>query len=522
MVGDIAVGIIIVSGPTPDLQFSDSERQKVLAEVQNGLSWYASQYPLSDITWNYDIHSVQVDAQPGTKPDKEALWRDPAMVKLGYQGNFAGVYDYVQHIRTSLNSRWTYVGYFTKYPLDWFAYATLGGPRLVMQYANDGWGPDNIDRVFAHETGHIFQAPDEYSSSNCNCGGAFGIFDKPNGNCQLCAPNGGVDCIMRTNSWAHCTWTPWHFGVEEVTWSDDALLPNPDHAYGISGSPALAVYNGKLYCVRQGRGDSGWTWYATYDGTTWSDDALLPNPDHAYGISGSPALAVYNGKLYCVRQGRDDSGWTWYATYDGTTWSDDALLPNPDHAYGISGSPALAVYNGKLYCVRQGRGDSGWTWYATYDGTTWSDDALLPNPDHAYGISGSPALAVYNGKLYCVRQGRGDSGWTWYATYDGTTWSDDALLPNPDHAYGISGSPALAVYNGKLYCVRQGRGDSGWTWCATYDGTTWSDDALLPNPDHAYGISGSPALAVYNGKLYCVRQGRDDSGWTWYATKITV
>lgn len=213
MTGNIAVGIVIVSGPTADLQFSADETQNVVADVQNGLGWHAAQSPAAHITWVYDIQSVQVDVAPGGGTDQEALWRDPAMVKLGYQGNWQGVIDYVEHIRTQLGTQWTYAGFFTKYPVDWFAYATLGGPRLVMQYANDGWGPENIDRVFAHETGHIFQAPDEYAASQCDCGGSWGIYDKPNGNCELCAPGGGVDCIMRSNSWAYCPWTPLHYGI---------------------------------------------------------------------------------------------------------------------------------------------------------------------------------------------------------------------------------------------------------------------------------------------------------------------
>ena len=81
-----------------------------------------------------------------------------------------------------------------------------------MHYLNDNWGPDNIDRVFAHETGHVFGAPDEYASSSCGCGGSHGFFGKPNGNCENCATGGGVDCIMRANSWAMCGLTPFHLG----------------------------------------------------------------------------------------------------------------------------------------------------------------------------------------------------------------------------------------------------------------------------------------------------------------------
>lgn len=143
MTGKIAVGIIIVSGPTADLQFSTQETQKVIAEVQNGLGWRAAQNPAANITWIYDIHSVQVNVNPGGGGDKEALWRDPAMVQPGYQGNWQGVIDYINHIKTQYDTDWTYFGYFTKYPLDHFAYASLGGPRLVMQYENDDWGARN-------------------------------------------------------------------------------------------------------------------------------------------------------------------------------------------------------------------------------------------------------------------------------------------------------------------------------------------------------------------------------------------
>ncbi|AYG69037.1 MULTISPECIES: sialidase family protein [unclassified Rhizobium] len=298
-------------------------------------------------------------------------------------------------------------------------------------------------------------------------------------------------------------------------WAIDALVPDSSNAFGLSNTPAVAVYRNKLYCVRQGRGGSGWVWCATFDGNSWSADELIKDQDNAYGISGSPALAVFRDKLYCVRQGRDSSGWVWCATFDGNSWSDDRLIPSNDDAYGISGSPALAVFNDRLYCVHQGRGDSGWLWCATFDGNSWSADQLIPSADSAYGLSGSPALAVYNGKLYCARQGRENSGWVWCASFDGSTWSNDQLIPTPGNAYGVSDSPALAVFQNKLYCLRQGRGGSGWIWGATFDGNTWTNDRLIPSPDNAYGISASPALVVYNNQLYCFHQGRHDDGWLW-------
>jgi hypothetical protein len=227
--GTVAVGIIIVEGPTADLKFSDAERIKVVAEVQNGLSFYATANPVAGISFAYDIQvvTVAIPADPNAA-DLEALWRDPAMGALGFSADWAGVTAYVEDIRNRFGTRWTYCGFFTKYPLGWFAYASIGGPRLVMQYANDGWGPDNIDRVFAHETGHIFGCPDEYASSNCNCGGAWGRFGIANGNCENCASGGGVQCLMKGNTFAVCGYTPSHLG-----WAPQLLVRN--YGYNAGG-----------------------------------------------------------------------------------------------------------------------------------------------------------------------------------------------------------------------------------------------------------------------------------------------
>lgn len=219
LTGSVAVGVVIVEGPTPDLKFSTAERTKVVAEVQNGLGWLATQNP-SGVTFKYDIKVVSLSVRPG--PDdldfnaKERRWRDPAMRDLGYGTGMAGVRAYAEANRSALGTDWTFVAFFTKYPVAWFAYASIGGPRLVMHYENDGWGPDNIDRVFAHETGHIFGAPDEYAASGCNCGGSWGYHGRPNANCANCASGGGVDCLMKGNSWRMCVHTPYHLGFPLV------------------------------------------------------------------------------------------------------------------------------------------------------------------------------------------------------------------------------------------------------------------------------------------------------------------
>ncbi|HEX8159497.1 MAG TPA: hypothetical protein VF526_19095 [Solirubrobacteraceae bacterium] len=214
LMGSVALGVVIVNGPTPATQFTAAEQTKIVAEVQAGAAWLAAFNWWAGVSFNYDIRPVNIATQPNaTASDNESRFRDPAVGALGFQANWNGVFDYINWLRTNRHTQWTYCVFFVKgYPVDHFAYASIGGPRIVMEYANDGWGPDNIDRVFAHESGHIFGCPDEYSSSGCTCGGSWGRFGEPNTNCENCAGAAGTGCLMRANEWLMCGATKRHLG----------------------------------------------------------------------------------------------------------------------------------------------------------------------------------------------------------------------------------------------------------------------------------------------------------------------
>jgi hypothetical protein len=218
LAGRIAVGIIMVSGPGKRA-LGKRQQIKIAAEVQNGLSWLGAQSPAKDVTWVHDNHHLTVNVPQAIGPTGddnkfyehfEKPWRDAALAQLGFRGGPPGVKDYLKALKRSKSADSAYCAFFTLYRLNYFAYCT--GPYLMMHYKNDGWGTNNIDRVFAHESGHVFGAPDEYKESECTCKSRFGLLRKPNLNCEGCAPNGGVKCIMKGNDWAMCSLTPYHFG----------------------------------------------------------------------------------------------------------------------------------------------------------------------------------------------------------------------------------------------------------------------------------------------------------------------
>lgn len=213
--GRIAVGVILVGGPGPDLTLDEDAQVAAVAQIEHGLSWLGTINPTSNITWAYDIRPIEIDVPPdgtlyGYEP-LEAHWRDPALVAMGYQPGFPGVDDYVADLVRDLETTSGFCAFITRYPTKHFAYASIGGPRIVQQYENGDWTSANIDRVFAHEACHIFGAPDEYGE--CDCEGVWGTSGAPNSNCVNCAEHGGDECIMRSNAWAMCPATQGHLGL---------------------------------------------------------------------------------------------------------------------------------------------------------------------------------------------------------------------------------------------------------------------------------------------------------------------
>jgi hypothetical protein len=490
MTGSIAVGIIIVSGPTPDLQFSVAETQKVIAEVQNGLGWQAAQNPAANITWTYDIHSVQVNAAPGSSPDKEGLWRNPAMQQLGYTPDWQGVVDYVEHIRTQYGTEWTFVGYFTKYPLDWFAYANIGGPRLVMQYDNDGWGPDNIDRVFAHETGHVFQAPDEYASSACDCGGSWGIYNKPNGNCQLCAPGGGVECIMRSNSWAYCAWTPYHYGFPIVQ---------------VTGSlGAIAIENhARPYTFVQASDGNMWVNWWTGSEWKWS---LQGTPPGVAIDSSMGTITVDDGRPYAFVQGSDGNLWINWWSGSAWAWSNQGRPPDVNITRSMG---AITVDGGRPYVFVQGSDGNLWVNWWSGSAWSWANQGL---PGGVTIDEPAGAIAVDGGRPYVfVRMSDGN---LWVNWWSGSAWSWANQGKPPGVNIGDS-LGTIVVDGGRPYAFC--KGSDGNLWVNWWSGSAWAWSSL-GTPPSASIVRSMGAVTVDGGRPYVFVTGSDGNLWVnWWS-----
>jgi hypothetical protein len=325
MVGSIAVGVVIVSGTQGGLGFSPAEQQQVIQEVQEGLNFLAGAEPRANITFVYDIRLVTISATPGstdTYENAEAPWRDAALQQMGFPANRSGSVQYVQNLRSSRGTDWAYVGYFTKYPLHHFAYAI--DEKVCMNYSNDGWGSDQINRVFAHESCHIFGAADEYG--NCSCGGSHGHLGVPNNNCVKCSGT-HVACLMDANVQEICQWSRGQIG-----W-DDRLLGPSWHRFELASSGRASGGGNPIAVSRIP--DSMEVWWIGADGSIqdayWYDNAgwqgfELAPPGSASPNGGITAVSRIPNSMEVWWVGANGSvqGAFWY---EGSQWQRYELAP---------------------------------------------------------------------------------------------------------------------------------------------------------------------------------------------------
>ncbi len=350
LIGSVAVGLVLVSRDHGAEAMTDAERTKILQEVQAGLDWLADAEPRAHLSWSYDIRPVTLSIAPGpyagvSEPFErlERGWRDAALAALGYAAGRPGYQQYAKDLRAALGTSWAYIVFFTKYPLHHFAYAIW--EKVVMHYDNDGWGPDNIHRVFAHESCHIFGAADEYGS--CSCGGSHGHLGAPNNNCVNCFPPGSqVPCLMNANTLSVCEWTRRQLG-----W-DPSLLPPQWHHNDLTnatGAPVAAGAPAGYMFDAQGtqhvvyRGTDSHIHELWWDINGWHHNDLT----HAVGTAvsaGDPAGYLFDaqGTQHVVYRGTDSHIHELWWDVNGWHHND---LTNAVGAPMATGAPAGYVFD---------------------------------------------------------------------------------------------------------------------------------------------------------------------------------
>jgi hypothetical protein len=241
LMGSTIISLIFVeSNGTIDTQtenWTAAEETNVVAETLAATNWWAATYPYSaapvTFTWTVN-YGRQTGYEPISRPQTDqGLWLAQVMTGLGYTCTsstyFNAVQTYANDLRNNSIRDWGFAVFVVDSSVDadglftdnYFAYAYIGGPFMVMTYDNDNWGIANMDRVTSHEMGHIYGAGDEYCQvgySCCSASAYYGYLNIQNTNC-----NTGVTCIMNSNSWAVCS-----VSQQQLGWRDGDVDGIPD------------------------------------------------------------------------------------------------------------------------------------------------------------------------------------------------------------------------------------------------------------------------------------------------------
>ncbi len=259
MEGEISVGVVFVeSSRSGGPRFTASERNTLRSRIRDGLDWLADSAPgAAHLTWVYDWQNVSINVADENNSSEEDYWRNPAMEELTfngntYTGNWNGVIDYRDDLRITNLSAHAAVIFVTPFSTEWHAYASSGRITLADRNNWGGWGINGIDEITSHEMCHLFGATDEYTGNGTpcsSCGGSFGCYNIPNGNCGTCG-RPTQNCIMGGNNRRLCAYTQGQIGwadlfveleTSDTSWAgtDDTVwldigdrtfvLDNPDH-----------------------------------------------------------------------------------------------------------------------------------------------------------------------------------------------------------------------------------------------------------------------------------------------------
>ena len=212
MTGKVAVGLLMISGPG-SLAISDAERTSVVSAVTTGYQFWTSFAPnyanlkFHLIHTRVTVATANVETCKSYSHCEDGITND-ALNAIGYPSGQAGQDALAQFYKDISGSDSAYLVFFTKYNLYWPFYAFGGGGPIYMEIGNY-----QMDKLFAHETGHVFNAPDEYDSFRCNCHEDYGkgSCTAKNYNCVSCGDI-QINCVMKYNDFDLCGYTRLHVG----------------------------------------------------------------------------------------------------------------------------------------------------------------------------------------------------------------------------------------------------------------------------------------------------------------------
>ena len=268
MLGKVVVNVVLLesdgSYDSSTENWTSAQVYKVQSEVTEALQWWTdtlgTQYPGNTQPLQFSVvYSIAgTRYEPINRPHTDqGLWIGDYLSDIGLS-TYNASYGYMTTLRLYDNALRD------AYGTDWattvfvvnsnndsngnfadgnFAYSYLGGPFLAMTYTNDGWGPDRMAMVLAHELGHTFYALDEYPNS-VSCTNYSGYYNTQNLNAYDGNPDPGArvasimaEANLQEIAYANHTSSP--TSLRTIGWQDsdqDGILDVLDQRLCLTGT----------------------------------------------------------------------------------------------------------------------------------------------------------------------------------------------------------------------------------------------------------------------------------------------
>ena len=298
----------------------------------------------------------------------------------------------------------------------------------------------------------------------------------------------------------------------ELTSSDAATYDNLGYAVALSGDTALV---GDPYKTVGDQGHVGAVYVYTWSGTSWSQQAELTDPDAAGGdyfgasvaLSGDTALV---GAWGATVNGQGSAGKAYIFTRSGGSWTQQAVLNDPDTTYedyfgtsvALAGDTALI---GAPSTTVGGQNYAGVVYIYIGSGGSWTQQAVLHDPDAANGDNFGTSLAL-SGNTALVGDpnktvGEESAGAAYVYTGSGASWTQEAELSasdasGADHfgaSVALAGNTALI---GAFDKTVAGQNYAGAAYIYGRSGASWTQQAELSDPDAASGDNFGSSVAL--------------------------
>ncbi len=427
LLGSVYVSVILVESngsiDTNTEDWTSTEESNVVSEILAATNWWASHYPytVAPVSFTYTYtYGASTGYEPITRPQSdEGLWMAEILTNLGYSCTsstyLTAARNYDHDLRNNNNKDWAFTIFVVdssndadgKFSDNWFAYAYINGPLIVLTYDNDGWGISNMDRVTAHEMGHIFGAADEYSG--CNSSAYFGYLRIQNTNCGT-----NPVCVMNNNVLSTCTVTEQQIGWRDTdtdgvpdildvapTASLNAYTPDPttDTTPTYTGSASVGYYPNQSYPGADCTVNRIANVQYRVDGGSWQNatatDGTFDGGTEAYTFTTS---ALSAGTHTIEVRAVDTAG-----NVTGTPYPSDSITIASSHSVTVTAGadPTTVASGGSVSLTATasdtlGHGIATWTWDDGGAGGSFSPSAAVQNPTYTAPTNATGSDMVVN------------------------------------------------------------------------------------------------------------------------------